>query len=88
MIRFGVRRSLLSYIAAVVLVLLPALQGWSGWSQTVSTAQLSGTVHDPSSALIPGASVTVADASKGFSSSACALPTTSEKSAMAAVALK
>jgi len=66
MVTLGVRRSLLSHIAAVVLVLLLALQGWS---QTVSTAQLSGTVHDPSGALIPGASVTIADASKGFSRS-------------------
>lgn len=54
-------------LAAVVFVLLLAVQGWS---QTISTAQLSGTVHDPSGAVVPGASVTIADASKGFSRSA------------------
>lgn len=53
-------------LAAVVLVLLLTLQGWS---QTVSTAQLSGTVHDPSGAVVPSASVTITDASKGFSRS-------------------
>ena len=35
-------------------------------AQNISTAQLSGTVKDPSGALIPGASVKAADASKGF----------------------
>ncbi|PMU31462.1 hypothetical protein C1Y12_29495, partial [Pseudomonas sp. FW305-47B] len=54
-------------LAAVVFMLLLAVQGWS---QTISTAQLSGTVHDPSGAVVPGASVTIADASKGFSRSA------------------
>ncbi len=38
-------------------------------AQNISTAQLSGTVHDPSGAVVPNSSVTVADASKGFSRS-------------------
>jgi outer membrane receptor protein involved in Fe transport len=55
------------FLAAAFIVFL---LGPQGWSQTVSTAQLSGTVHDPSSAVVPGANVTIADASKGFSRSA------------------
>jgi outer membrane receptor protein involved in Fe transport len=38
-------------------------------AQNISTAQLSGTVHDQSGAVIPNATVTVSDASRGFSRS-------------------
>src|SRR5260370_34696707 len=36
-------------------------------AQNISTAQLNGTVRDPSGAMVPGAAITVADRSKGFS---------------------
>ncbi len=39
----------------------------AGTAQNVSTAQLSGMVRDPSGALVAGATVVIADASKGFS---------------------
>ena len=39
-------------------------------AQSVSTAQLNGVVKDPSGAIIPGATVTATDASKGFTRSA------------------
>ncbi|MEO6807097.1 MAG: TonB-dependent receptor [Edaphobacter sp.] len=41
----------------------------AGWAQNISTAQLNGTVRDPSAAVIVGAAITIADASKGFSRS-------------------
>jgi len=51
------------------------LAGWlvagclsaGGWAQNISTAQLNGTVVDPTGAAVPNAAVTIADASKGFS---------------------
>src|SRR2546430_11062487 len=51
-------------LAAVVVVFLFALQRRS---QTVSTAQLSGVVHDQTGAVVPGASVKLENPSKGFS---------------------
>ena len=36
-------------------------------AQNISTAELHGTVHDPTGAVIPGAAITISDASKGFS---------------------
>ncbi len=38
-------------------------------AQNISTAELHGTVHDPSGAVIPSASITIEDPSKGFSRS-------------------
>ncbi|MGD0443141.1 MAG: TonB-dependent receptor [Edaphobacter sp.] len=38
-------------------------------AQNISTAELHGTVNDPSGAVIPNATITIADASKGFSRS-------------------
>src|SRR5258708_7549807 len=38
-------------------------------AQNISTAQLNGTVRDPSGAVVPDAAITVADASKGLSRS-------------------
>ena len=37
------------------------------FAQNISTAQLNGSVHDPTGAVVPGATITVADASKGLS---------------------
>jgi hypothetical protein len=48
-----------------VLVLLLALAPFTK-AQNTSTAELSGTVHDPSGAVVPNATVTIADPSKGF----------------------
>ena len=59
------RRPFLSLVltfALAVLTLVPA-----AWSQSIATAQLGGVVRDPQGAVIPGASVTVTDPSKGFS---------------------
>jgi outer membrane receptor protein involved in Fe transport len=39
-------------------------------AQNISTAQLNGSVHDPTGAVVAGATVTAADASKGFSRTA------------------
>ena len=47
------------FLLACVAATLPA--------QNTSTAQLEGSVRDPQGAVIPGASVTITDASKGFS---------------------
>jgi outer membrane receptor protein involved in Fe transport len=38
-------------------------------AQSISTAQLNGSVHDPTGAVVPGAVITIADVSKGFSRS-------------------
>ena len=36
------------------------------FAQNISTAQLNGTVRDPSGAVVPGAAITISDASKGI----------------------
>jgi Carboxypeptidase regulatory-like domain/TonB dependent receptor len=56
-------------VAAAAIFLLVCLfpAGLSG--QNISTAELHGTVHDASGAVVPSAVVTIADASKGFSRS-------------------
>ncbi len=51
----------------VVLALLLLVGARWGVSQNIATAQLSGTVRDPSGALVAGATVIVADPTKGFS---------------------
>ncbi|HMF64014.1 MAG TPA: carboxypeptidase-like regulatory domain-containing protein, partial [Edaphobacter sp.] len=51
---------------AVVCFLMCALPT-SLLGQNISTAQLNGTVHDPTGALVPNATVTAADPSKGIS---------------------
>ena len=38
-------------------------------AQNISSAELHGTVNDPSGAVVPNATITIADASKGFSRS-------------------
>ena len=55
--------ALLAWCLAFATLLLPcpALQ-----AQNVSTAQLSGTVRDPSGAVVPNATVVIADPTRGF----------------------
>ena len=67
MIMYWLRRFSPKFLAAFVAVMLLCVG--AGVAQTVSTAQLSGSVHDPSGAVVPGASVAVSDASKGFNRS-------------------
>jgi hypothetical protein len=52
---------------AVVLGLLLAMMPAGMVAQSISAAQLSGMVKDPSGAVVAGATVTAADVSKGFS---------------------
>jgi hypothetical protein len=59
-------RPLRSLFAASILSLLATLPA-SLAAQSIATAHLSGTVHDPTGAVIPGATVTITDTSKGFS---------------------
>jgi hypothetical protein len=63
--------SLLGSRFVVAFVLVSVLFGGvcSLSAQNISTAQLAGTVRDPQGAVIPGATVTATDASKGFSRS-------------------
>jgi hypothetical protein len=58
-------RSLALLFVFTVLAFAPAAL----LAQNTATAQLVGTVHDPQGAVIPGATVTITDASKGFSRS-------------------
>ncbi len=67
MIMYSLRRFSPKFLAAFVAVMLLCVG--AGVAQTVSTAQLSGGVHDQTGAVVPGASVAVSDASKGFSRS-------------------
>ena len=55
-------------IVAVVLVLLGFFPAGM-LAQNISSAQLSGTVHDPTGAVVPNVVVTATDASKGFTRS-------------------
>ena len=50
--------------SAMLVVLLGSV---AAVGQSISTAQLKGTVKDPSGAVIPGATVTATDSTKGFS---------------------
>src|SRR3984957_20619869 len=52
----------LAAMLALACLFTAQLQG-----QAISTAQLNGTVHDQSGAVIPNATVTIADTSRGFS---------------------
>lgn len=60
-------RVLSSHCCATLLAVVWLLFAASLNAQSVSTAQLHGTVHDQTGAVIPNAAVTVTDASKGFS---------------------
>jgi Carboxypeptidase regulatory-like domain len=57
----------LSVVALAAIVALAGLFPVSLQAQNISTAELHGTVHDASGAVIPNAAITIADASKGFS---------------------
>src|ERR1700680_4860025 len=57
----------LSVVALAAIVALACLFSASLQAQNISTAELHGTVHDASAAVIPNAAITIADASKGFS---------------------
>ena len=63
-----IRKSRLgSSIALAALLAMTCLFAARLLAQNISTAQLSGTVHDQTGAVIPNATVTIADASRGFS---------------------
>jgi hypothetical protein len=68
MVMCSLRRFSPRFLAAFVAVVLLCVG--AGVAQTVSTAQLSGSVHDPTGAVVPGASVAISDPSKGFNRSA------------------
>jgi outer membrane receptor protein involved in Fe transport len=59
----------LSVVATAAIFLLTCLFSAGLRAQNISTAELHGTVHDPSGAVIPNAAISIADASKGFSRS-------------------
>jgi outer membrane receptor protein involved in Fe transport len=59
----------LSVVAVAAIFLQACLFPASLRAQNISTAELHGTVNDPSGAVIPNAAITIADASKGFSRS-------------------
>jgi outer membrane receptor protein involved in Fe transport len=52
-------------VIAVVTILL-CLASPITLAQNIASAELSGTVHDPSGAVVPGATITMAEASKGI----------------------
>ena len=58
---------LILHVCIAALFILVCIVPTSLRAQNISTAQLNGTVHDPTGALVPNAIVTVADASKGIS---------------------
>jgi outer membrane receptor protein involved in Fe transport len=58
-----------SVVAVAAIFLLASLFSASLRAQNISTAELHGTVHDVSGAVIPNASITIANASRGFSRS-------------------
>jgi outer membrane receptor protein involved in Fe transport len=57
-------------VAVAALVALVGLFPASLRAQNIATAELHGTVHDSTGAVIPNAAITIADASKGFSRTA------------------
>jgi outer membrane receptor protein involved in Fe transport len=63
-----IRKTWLSQSAWItVLVVLACIIARPLLAQNISTAQLNGSVHDPTGAVVPGATITIADASKGIS---------------------
>jgi hypothetical protein len=59
----------LSVVALAAIFVLACLLSVGLEAQNISTAQLNGTVHDPSGAVVAGAVITIEDTSKGFSRS-------------------
>jgi outer membrane receptor protein involved in Fe transport len=58
-----------SVVTVAAIFLLASLFSVGLRAQNISTAELHGTVHDVSGAVIPNASITIANASRGFSRS-------------------
>ena len=56
-----------SVVAGAAIFLLAGLFSAGLRAQNISTAELHGTVNDPSGAVIPGAVITIVDAPRGFS---------------------
>ena len=54
-------------LAIAAVFLLTCLFSVSLRAQNISTAELHGTIHDPSGAVVPNAAITIDDPSKGFS---------------------
>src|SRR5271155_5830093 len=65
MFKVNSRLFVFNALAAVLLLVCSFSTGL--WAQNISTAQLNGTVHDQTGAVIPNATVTITDDSKGFS---------------------
>ena len=62
-----IRETRLLFSACVTtLFVLACLIAAPLFAQNISTAQLNGSVHDPTGAVVPGATITIADASKGL----------------------
>ncbi len=66
---FSAKPGLAFFVCIAAIVVLACLSASPLVAQNIATAQLNGTVHDPTGAVIPGATITIADASKGFSRS-------------------
>src|SRR3984885_2409332 len=64
---FKVNSRLFVFTALAAVLFLVSSFSTSLWAQNISTAQLNGTVHDQTGAVIPNATVTITDESKGFS---------------------
>jgi outer membrane receptor protein involved in Fe transport len=64
---FTRRSRLFSSIALAALLALTGLFTVTLQAQNITTAQLNGTVHDKTGAVVPNVTVTIADASRGFS---------------------
>jgi Carboxypeptidase regulatory-like domain len=64
---FKVNSRLFVFNALAAVLLLVSSFSTGLWAQNISTAQLNGTVHDQTGAVIPNATVTITDDSKGFS---------------------
>jgi hypothetical protein len=58
----------LQFVAAFIVGCFLLCGAGSLEAQNISTAQLAGAVRDPQGAVIPGATVTIADPSRGFRS--------------------
>src|ERR1700733_12237532 len=64
---FKVNSRLFVFNALAAVLFLVSSFSTGLWAQNISTAQLNGTVHDQTGAVIPNATVTITDDSKGFS---------------------
>ena len=60
------RRTLRLFLASAFTLIAVLLPGLSARAQNIATAQLNGSVHDQTGAVIPNASVTIANQARGF----------------------